>query len=280
MQETKTDDVIEIDLMEVFMLLLRRWWLIMLSGILVGAAGYVLSTFVIPDEYESTTALYIMSTQNQTVNLSDIQMGSQLTKDYPYLIVTRDVLEKVIDNLGLDVTYESLVSKVDVTTPTDTRIVSITVTDQDPYLAQAIANEVREVARAHIIEVTMVDAVNVASEANLPDEPSAPSVMKWTLIGAMIGIFICAGFILLRYLLDDSIKTADDVERYLGLSTLGMIPINNEEEAKKDSKKHLQDKSVDWDNDNQTNSDAGLVEIELQYADGEEDAKAAQKANN
>lgn len=237
MQDNREEDVIEIDLLEIFSLLLRWWWLIILSAVLVGAAGFFASSFVIPEEYESTTEIYILNNV-ENVTYSDIQMGTQLTKDYAHLITTRDVLEQVIEALELEETYGGLVSRISVQTPTDTRIVAITVTDYDPAMAQNIANKVREVASEHITNVMAIDAVNVASMANYPQGPSGPSIPKWTVLGFLIGGVLCASVILVKYLLDDSIKTAEDVERYLELSTLGIIPLSDEEENKRDRKKH------------------------------------------
>ena len=232
MQENQNEDVLEIDLLEIFGLLLHRCWLIVLSVILAGAAGFLLSFFVIPDEYESTTEIYILNS-GEDIAYTDLQMGATLTNDYAHLITTRDVLEQVIADLGLEDTYGSLADRVSVDTPADTRIVSITVTDRDPAQAQMIANAVRETASEHIKNVTDVDAVNVASMANYPADPSAPSVPVWTLFGALIGGVLCVGVILAKYLLDDTIKTSDDVEKFLALSTLGMIPNSDVKKAGK-----------------------------------------------
>ena len=236
MQDNRSEDVIEIDLIEIFFLLLHRWWLIAMGAVLVGIAGFLVSFFVLPEEYESTTEIYILNNV-ENVTYSDIQMGTQLTKDYAHLITTRDVLEQVIEVLSLTDSYEGLVSRVSVQTPSDTRIVAITVTDYDPIMAQTIANQIREVASEHITNVMAIDAVNVASMANYPQGPSGPSVPKWTILGFLIGGVLCAGVILMKYLLDDSIKTSEDVEKYLELSTLGMIPVSVEEETPKSSKK-------------------------------------------
>lgn len=247
MQDNRNEDVIEIDLLEVFGLLLHKWWLILFSALLVGASCFLLSYYVIPDEYESTTEIYILNNV-ENVTYSDIQMGTQLTKDYAHLITTRDVLDQVIELLELeDMTYESLVKKIDIQTPSDTRIVAITVTDQIPARAQTIANVVREVASEHITAVMAIDAVNIASMANYPKKPSSPQVPKWVVIGFLVGGVLCSGILLVRYLLDDSIKTPEDVEKFLELSTLGMIPVNDGEEARRESSKIRHNREYAWD---------------------------------
>lgn len=279
MQENRNDDVMEIDFLEIFMLLLSRWWLIALSAVLIGAGGFLISHFLIPEEYESTTEIYILNNV-ENVTYSDIQMGTQLTKDYAHLITTRDVLEQVIEILELDEGYGSLVSNISVQTPSDTRIVAITVTDLDPARAQTIANTVREVASEHITNVMAIDAVNVASVANYPTGSSAPSVPKWTLIGFLIGGVLSSGIIIVGYLLDDTVKTSDDVERFLNLSTLGMIPTNNEEEARKDSRRKRYSREFTQSGTGSGNTnDAGdtLEEIDL---DKQPSGKPSNKSSN
>lgn len=228
-------DEIEIDLREVFLILLGKLWLIVLVGIFTAALAFGFSQFVLEPVYESTTQIYILNKQeNNTVTYSDVQLGTQLTKDYAELIRSRYVLEEVMEELqlaqmnpGLD--YEAMLEKVTVTTPTDTRILAITVKDTDPVLAMEMANSIREAAAVHIKNVMDIEAVNVVDTANLPLEKSAPSVFKWTVIGGLIGMFLVTAIVMVWYLLDDTIKTSDDVEKYLGLSTLALIPLESRE---------------------------------------------------
>lgn len=242
MQNTNTEDVIEIDLQELFGLLLHWLWLIVLCGIVTGLAGFCISKFVITPQYQSTTKVYILNKQdNSTLTYSDMQLGTQLTKDYAQLIKGRDVLEPVIAACGLTESYGSFADRVQVETLTDTRIIAITVEDPDPVMAQMIATEIRKVASEHIKNVMDIQAVNVAEEAYLPTEPSSPSVLKWTGIGLLLGVFLCAMILVIRFLMDDTIKTSDDVEKYLGLSTLAMIPIMETEEKHKHKRKQGKD---------------------------------------
>lgn len=228
-------DEIEIDLREVFLVLLGKMWLILLVGIFTATAAFVFSQFVLEPVYESTTQIYILNKQeNNTVTYSDVQLGTQLTKDYAELIESRYVLEEVMETLQLrsinpELDYKAMLDKVTVTTPTDTRILAITVKDTDPVLAMEIANSIREVAAVHIKNVMDIEAVNVVDTANLPTQKSSPSVFKWTAVGGLIGMFLVMAIVLIWYLLDDTIKTSDDVEKYLGLSTLALIPLESRE---------------------------------------------------
>lgn len=237
MQNVENNDVVEIDLMEIFGLMLHRLWLIILCAVAAGAAGYAISRFVLTEQFESSTRIYVLNRQNDdTLTYTDVQLGTQLTKDFREIIKSRYVLEQVIGICGLEDTSAGLASRVSVDTQTDTRIVTITVTDTDPAMAQYIANELREAAAERIKNVMDIQAVNVVDEANLPTGPSAPSVKRWTAIGFLLGAFLCMAAVLVTFLLDDTIKTSDDIEKYLGLSTLGMIPMREEKEGKEHEK--------------------------------------------
>ena len=230
-------ETIEIDLVEVFGVLLHRWWLILLAGIVGAAIGLGVSKFMITPLYQSTTSVYMLNRQNEnTVTYSDTQLANQLTKDYEELVTSRYVLENVIDELTLDDTYSSLHERVSVANRSDTRIINITVKDPDPKQAQRIANAIRDTAAEHIKAVMDIEAVNLVDEANLAENPSEPSIMRWTMIGGLIGLLIAAAIILLQYILDDTIKSSEDVERYLDLSTLALIPIMQNESPSKHKK--------------------------------------------
>ena len=238
MENQREYDEIEIDLLEVFQVLMSRIWLILSAGLFCALVCLALSKFVMTPTYESTTKIYILNkTDSTSVTYSDVQMGTQLTKDYAELISSRYVLEEVIQKLALDMEYQELLEMVSVTTPSDTRIVAITVTDTDPVQAMNIANCIREAASDHIQNVMDIEAVNVVETANMPTEKAGPSVMKWTLIGGILGVFILCAVILIQYLLDDTLKSSEDVEKYLGLSTLALIPIASDDTQAKQKKK-------------------------------------------
>lgn len=238
MENQKNNDEIEINLLELLSVLLGRIWLIAGAGIFCGAVCFAISSFVLTPVYESTTRIYILNkSESQAVTYSDVQMGTQLTKDYAELINSRYVLEEVIQQLSLDMEYKELLHKVSVDTPTDTRIVSITVEDTDPVQAMGIANCVRETASGHIQNVMDIEAVNVVESANMPTEKAGPSVARWTLLGAAAGIFFLCAAVLAQYLMDDTIKTSEDVEKYLGISTLALIPVAEDGTGTKKKKK-------------------------------------------
>ena len=219
------DDVIEIDLVELLGVILHNLWIIIVSGVIVAAVALLVSYFIITPKYESVTKIYVISKTNaDTMTYSDLQAGSTLTKDYKELVKSRPVLEEVLAETGIDVELKDLEEQITVEVPTDTRIVSITVEDKDPYEARIIADSVRIAASKHIQEVMDTEAVNVVEEASLPIEKSSPSILKNTAIGYAVGLFLAIAIVIINYIMDDTIKTPDDVEKFLGVSVLGSIP--------------------------------------------------------
>lgn len=234
-QNQQRDDEMEIDLREIFSLLISKLGIIILSGIILALLAIVGTKLFITPQYQSITKMYVLSKQdNNTVTNSDLQTSTLLTKDYAELIKSRTVTEAVIAKLGLDLTHEQLLGKLEVETTTDTRIVTIKVLDEDPYMARDIANAVRDMAAEHIQNVMNSEAVNVVDEANIPDQKYSPSTMKNGFIAGVLGCFMAVAIILLQHISNDTIKSSEDVEKYLGLSTLGTIPLNKDDvKAKK-----------------------------------------------
>ena len=228
--QIKENQEVEIDLGEIFHVLLGRIGIIILSGIVLGLVSIVGTMLFIDPQYESTTKIVVLSKQdNNTLTNQDMQTSTLLTKDYAELIKSRTVTEGVIAELNLDLEHKELLEKISVENQTDTRIVAISVRDEDPYMASQIANAIRDVASVHIQEVMDVDAVNVVETANIPNEPASPSLVKNGILGGVLGVVLSVIIILAVYLSNDTVKTPEDVERYLQLSVLGNIPLMDKE---------------------------------------------------
>lgn len=236
-QNLQDNTDIEIDVLELFHVLLNKFWIILLAGIIAALAFVGGTILFITPQYQSTTKMYVLSKQdNNTITQQDMQTSLSLTKDYAELIKSRTVTEGVIAQLNLDLTHEQLLGKVSVDSATDTRILSITVTDPDPYEACKIANAIRDVAANHIKNVMDIDAVNVVETANIPDQKSSPNISKNGVIGGLLGVLLSVAIILIAYISNDTIKTQEDVERYLGLSMLGTIPLTAADRKNKKKK--------------------------------------------
>lgn len=224
-ESMKTDRGLEVNVGELLFVLLRKWWIIALSGILVASMFLAGTKLFVTPKYNSVTKIFVLSQQDGNyLTSTDIQLSSYLTKDYAELIKSRTVAQEVIDRLELKMSPEALMGQVTVQTKSDTRIVTIIVQNEDPKLAQQLANVIREVSARQIVDVMGVEAVNMVDEANLPVAPSSPNVNKNMLLGGAWGCLLAIALLLLRHLMNDTIKTDEDVERYLNLNVLASIP--------------------------------------------------------
>ena len=225
------EDELTIDLGELFRVLLSKVHIIILAAILMALVAFVGTKLFVTPMYTSVTKMYVLAKdENSTTsssNYSELTAGSMLTKDYMELVKSRPVLEKTISVLNLKMQPAELAGMISVSTPTDTRIMTVSVESANPKQAKEIADAVREAVSVQIKEIMSVDSVNTVEEGNLPTSPSSPNTMKNMMLGGILGFVIAAGIITLIYLLDDTIKTPEDVENYLGLNVLTSIPIQS-----------------------------------------------------
>ena len=221
------EEEVTIDLGELLLELWRNKLGIILATIFLGLAAVVGTKLFITPQYTSETSLYVLTQQDSsTVTTSDLTAGSQLTSDYAQLVTSRPVLEQTITNAGIDMTTDELAECIAVTTPDNTRMLDISVTYPDPQKSREIADALRDAVGAQIISVMNIDAVNTVEDANLPTEPSSPNVTRNGLIGAILGLLLACGIVVITHMLDDTVKTPEDVDKYLGLTVLGSIPVS------------------------------------------------------
>ena len=154
----------------------------------------------------------------------DLQAGSYLVKDYREIILSQDVLEKVITDLKLDFSPKALSDKIKVTVPVDTRIVSISVKDRAPEEASRIANTLREVASKKIISVTRVSDVTTLEEARPATSPSSPNIRAISIVSFLAGAVVTIIIILMMELLDTRVKRSEDIEDVMQIPLLGVVP--------------------------------------------------------
>lgn len=217
-----------VDQGKIFAKLLSELPTILLTAAVGALLAYLISASLIVPKYSSTTKLYVMANEEQTeagVDNGTLQAGALLTKDYEQIIESREVTEAVIVNLKLPMTQEELIRKLTVTVPDETRIVNITVTDSDPYQACDIANAVRSVAEDRIQSIMDMKTVKVVEEANIPIKPESPNKLLYAAVGGLAGMLLAMGMSIIQLLSDTTIRTSEDIQTYLGVSVLAVIPL-------------------------------------------------------
>ena len=222
-----------IDLREIFLVIRKRIIWLIAAALICGAGAGIYSFYIAEPVYSSTSKLYILTQSTSITSFADIQLGSSLALDYLELIKSRPVVETVIGDLDLELSYEDLLKQLTVKNPTSTRIIEITINDTDAYMAKNIANAFSKVAQRKISEIMKTDEPSVVENAVLAEKPISPQKGRTILIGLLIGLILAAVVVIARYLTDDTFKNPGDVERYLGLNTIAVIPIDETVEKKK-----------------------------------------------
>lgn len=233
----EVNDEVEIDLKELFFELLNNWVMIAISTVLVAMIAFCISKFIIVPQYQSTSELYVVGSANSIASLVDLQTGANLTNDYIVVVKGRPILEQVIENLELDETYQALSGKVTLNNPSNSRILQITVTDEDPNRAKAIADEIAVVSSDYIKTMMNQEKPTIISYGYADGAPVSPNIMMNTVLGAAIGAFLAMAIVIISYLLNDTIMSAEDIEHKLGMNVLGTLPLEQEEYDGKKTKK-------------------------------------------
>lgn len=224
MEKNRYEENDEIDLLELFYELKKKLWLIILAAIIGGGVFGLYSKMILVPKYTSTAMMYVLSKETTLTSLADLQIGSQLTQDYKVMITSRPVLQQVIDELGLEYDYKELREKLIIDNPTDTRILTLSIEDPDPILAADLVNTVARRSSEYIGEMMEMIPPKIVEEGEAAIEPTSPNAKKNAAIGAAGGIFLVCAFVAVRVIMNDTVKTEEDVEKYLKLSVLASVP--------------------------------------------------------
>lgn len=230
-----------IDLMDLFKALMKKVWVLILSGLLFAFIGMSVTEYCITPKYMSSSTIYIFTKTTSITSLADFQIGTQLAEDFQILATSRPVLERVINDLNLDIKYEELLSKVVIENPGNTRLLQIKVTDTDPIRATDIANAAAEALADRVSEIMDTEKPSIAVPAVVPVNKSSPNLVKNVAVFGLAGVVLSACIIVLFYLLDNTLKTENDVVKYLNTNVLANLP--KDYEANKNLRKKSKKKS-------------------------------------
>ena len=215
---------IEIDLLQLWNAVRHRIWLVLLAGFIVADIAFAITKFLITPMYSSSATMLVVTKETTLSSLADLQLGSQLTNDYESLISSRPVLQQTVEELNLDISYKRLRSMITISNPNDSRMLIISTMQPDPELAKSVVDTVAQISSEYIAEKMEVTAPKIIEEGEVPINQSSPSLLRNTAIGGMLGILAAVFLICVAVILNDSIQTEDDIERYLQLPVLAVVP--------------------------------------------------------
>lgn len=222
--ENTYENEIEINLRDIFYEWKRRIFLILAVGILAACVCCCCITLFVTPLYTSTATILVLTQDESSATVADLQLGPEIAADYSILISSRQVLEETVENLDLDMNYAQLEAELTITNPENTRLLQLSVTDEDPVLARQLVNELAYTASEYIGEKIDVAPPKIIEEGELPTSRSNGDMLKAAVLSFAAGIIVTAGIIALMTILDDAIVTEEDITKYLGVPVLGNIP--------------------------------------------------------
>ena len=227
-QISASGDEREIDLIELFFTLLHNWKLFVLFFLIGAALMGAYHTYFVTPTYRASTEIYITSS-NSVISLQDLQIGNALNADYRAIITSRSVLNKVIENLDLNTDYKGLEKMITVTNPDSTHIIRTQVTTGDLSMSRDIANELLNVSIDRIYQIigtgepTIIDYSEAEAVENV-----TPGIVRYMAIGGIVGCLIIGAILVIKMLMDNTLKTDDDIEKSLQLPVLAAVPFYKE----------------------------------------------------
>lgn len=233
--ENNTNDTI--DLLQLFYAVREKIWLVIMTGLIFAFAAAGFTKFFITPTYTSTATMLVLTKETTLTSLADLQLGSQLTKDYTVLITSRPVLQDVIENLELDMNYKQLRNCVTVENPSDTRILTISATQEDPRLAKTVVDELAQVSSAYIGDKMEVTPPKIIEEGEVSAVKTSPNMLKNVTMGFLLGVMLVCVIVCVLEIMNDSIQSEEDIENYLGIPTLAVVPDKMLEPGSKGTKK-------------------------------------------
>lgn len=216
-----------IDLLEILRIIRKRLWIIILLTVMAVVISGLLSYFFLDKIYQTSTTLMVSKTQSDSTNVlqyNDVLLNQKLVKTYSEIAKSNRVLDKVIEKLELNVSAGELRKKITVNSVQDTEIIRISVEDLDPQFATDLANGIAVIFMGEVAEIMKMDNVQLIDPAKLPEAPIKPRPVLNMAIAGVLGIMVSLGIIFLIEYLDNTVKSAEDIERHIGLPVLGSIP--------------------------------------------------------
>lgn len=215
-----------IDLTEILSAVRQHLLELIFVTLVAALVGFTVSKFLMNPKYDSSALMIVNTRQDVNANVTSDQINSatKLVSTYSIIIKSDTVLQQVIDNLGLNLTYAKLNKRVTVAAVDDTQVMKITVQSDSPEWARQVCEQIITVAPDVIKEAVEAGSVKVISNPSLATEPVSPNIMKNTMLAAAVGFVLVIGIIVLQVLLDNKINTEEDVTKYLDMTVLGVIP--------------------------------------------------------
>lgn len=236
--DKSTREYYVVDLMHILKTLWRKAWVLVLTGIAIAGIAFSYSTFFITPKYSSQIMLYVNNSSfsvgntSFSISSSEISAAQSLVKTYIVILNNRTTLEKVIENTGVDYTYEQLSGMIVAAPVDDTEIFSISVTSDDPEEAALIANGIARVLPRRVSEIIDGSSMKVVDMAVVDTQKVSPNITKYTAFGFTLGFFFAFAVVAIYALFDNTIRNEEYILQKYDFPVLAKIPNLLDSESK------------------------------------------------
>lgn len=219
----------EMSIQGILSLLWRKFWIILICGIVGAGGSYFISKYFMPPQYRSEVSVYINNYKEKSqISSDDIYVSQSLALTYKEILKSNVILGKIAEECGEQYSVADISKMIDIEVLSNTEIISVKVTNQDPYQAAHIAEIIGTVGMDEIINIVNAGTVNVINVPAIPNQPISPNIFINVTIGSIIGVLIALIVIFVIEGLNTKIKTEEDIKRYFNLCVLGSIPVLKE----------------------------------------------------
>lgn len=218
----------EINLIPLLKELLKKLWLIVLVGLIVGGSVFIATKIMIKPSYRSGFTAYVNNKQgkqdNDLLTSSDVSASKQIVQTYQKILTSNTILTAAAESMGIDVPYSVLKSKVSTEVQDETEIISVYVVDTDPQFAYDYAQAISKIAPQYMAEIVEGSSMKIIDHPEYSDKRFKPSYIKYALFGFIIGAVLVVILLIIRFFMDDTVKNEEDVESMFSIPILGVIP--------------------------------------------------------
>ncbi|HEY5556688.1 YveK family protein [Acetobacterium sp.] len=217
-----------INLLELFDIVIKKWWLILLLTMAGFATAYSITAIFVTPIYEAKTVLFIGQENSGLasigISLGQLEADSQLITDYKQIALTHLVIDEVMKNTGMNIAYNEFQKDVVIETVKDSRLFTVGFRHTDPQIAKMVSDELAKQLTLAVSQIVGVENIRILDQATVPQKPIAPNKLLNAVIGGLLGLFASLFIVIIMFLLNDTVKDEEDIETLIGISVLGSIP--------------------------------------------------------
>ncbi len=230
-ENRKSDSpVLEVNIVSVLKELLKKLWLIILVGVIVGGATFIGAKVIVKPTYRSGFTAYVNNKQDSSkqaqngLTSSDVNASKQIVQTYQKILTSNTILTASAEAMGIDKSYASLKSRVSTEIKDETEIIAVYVVDKDPQFAYDYAQAISKTAPQYMTKIVEGSSMKIIDYPEYSDARFKPNYTRFALVGFAIGAILVAIIVIIRFFMDDTVKNESEIENRFSIPILGVIP--------------------------------------------------------